>query len=69
MSINDPVVITFNPRRMRWYPTRGREAFYDDERRMIEFDADYKAAAWIKENVDPDFAKPKPRAGEQGRLL
>ncbi len=69
MSIVDPVVVTFNARRMRWYPTRGREAFYDDDRRMIEFDADYKAADWIIANVDPDFAKPEPKAGEQRRLL
>jgi hypothetical protein len=37
MSINDPIVVEYNPRRRKYILTRGPETFYDDDRRMIEF--------------------------------
>lgn len=49
MSINDPLVLEYRPRRGTWIITRGRETFYNDERELIEWEDHEDAIAWAQE--------------------
>ena len=50
MSINNPVEIFYYENRDSYILKRGRETFYDEDRRMLEFDTEKDAQKWAKEN-------------------
>jgi hypothetical protein len=50
MSITDPLVVRYNDRHGFWFVTRGKETFYDDQRRLYAFDSAADAAEWCAKN-------------------
>lgn len=50
MSINDPVIVSFNDK-WGWVLTRGRETFYDDERYLRAWDTRAEAEQWAMANL------------------
>ena len=65
----DIITTFFDVRRDRWRLLWGNETFYDESRRMIEFDDEEVAYQWCKENCGRwPTAAPAPGAARRGNL-
>ena len=47
MSITDPLEVFYMERWGVYIVVQGRETFYDEERRIIEYETEEEAQAWI----------------------
>lgn len=51
MSITDPLVITYKPKRETWVILQGGETFYDEDNILREWKNEYEAVTWAAENL------------------
>ena len=51
MSINDPIIAFYYERRETWILKQGNETFYDEERRMREWQTEQEAIDWARDNL------------------
>lgn len=73
MSINDPIILKYNPNRQQYYFSQGNEIFYDDENNWIEFDTFEDALTFGYEvftvfKIGDDLPAPEPVYGGYGSI-
>lgn len=73
MSINEPIILRYNPNRQQYYFSQGNETFYDVDNKWLEFDTMEDALTFgfevfSKFKIADDLPAPEPVYGGYGSI-